>query len=303
MSSFYSRQAKFLAFVMVFFIQGCFFASQKHLDMFEITYSQAIFDVRQKDEVKRIDFSQLLEQLSQTQTVLIGEKHTNYNHHLAQLAIIKNLAEKISSQNQASVVFEMLPTSTQNLIDKLQERISQGEVFQSNEIPALIDWDKGWNYSMYQELITYTLNSSYKLLAGNLSKEEIKTIINGAMPLNGYESTAPSVQEEIRNIIANSHQIDPKEAILTNLVSAQQFKDRRMAQALLKTPFSILITGRFHASNTIGVPLHLRDLSPNRKVLSVILLEGNIKTEQDLRSNLDFNINEADFIWILPHSK
>lgn len=300
--NFCSRLTKFLAFMMVLFIQGCFFASQRHLDMFEIAHSQAIFDVRQKDEVKRIDFSQLLEQLSQTQTVLIGEKHTNYNHHLAQLAIIKNLAEKISSQNQASVVFEMLPTNTQNLIDKLQERISQGEVFKSNEIPTLIDWDKGWNYSMYQELITYTLNSSYKLLAGNLSREEIKTIINGAMPLNGYKSTAPNVQEKIRNIIASSHQIDPKEAILTNLVSAQQFKDRRMAQSLLKTPFSVLVAGRFHASNTIGVPLHLRDLSPDRKVLSVILLEGNIRTEQDLRSNPNFNINEADFIWILPHS-
>lgn len=298
----YLKQVKFLIFASVLLIQGCFFASNQRLNISEITNSQAIFDIRQKNEIKQINFSQLIKQLLVTQTVLIGEKHTNDNHHLAQLAIVKNLIAKISPQIQASIVFEMLSTNTQNLIDTLQERISQGEVFKPSEIPALIDWDKGWDYAAYQELIVYTLQSPYKLVAGNLSREEIKTIINGAMPLNGYKSTALDVQQKLRDIIASSHKIDSKETILTKLVSAQQFKDRRMAQSLLKTPFSVLIAGRFHVSNTIGVPLHLHDLFANRKVLSVILLEGDIKTRQELLSQTDFDINEADFVWILPRS-
>lgn len=74
------------------------------------------------------------------------------------------------------------------------------------------------------------------------------------------------------------------------MVTVQQFKDRRMAEALIKGgKTTLLIAGNFHVNKAVGVPLHLADLG--QKQLIVISLA---------KKSSDIDLQESDYIWLLP---
>ncbi|MDK4536682.1 ChaN family lipoprotein, partial [Kingella kingae] len=90
------------------------------------------------------------------------------------------------------------------------------------------------------------------------------------------------VQTALSQIISNHHGGG-------NMVAMQQYKDFRMAQALLQSPKPAwLIAGNIHASKQLGVPLFLQDAGFSGS-LKVLLLSSK---------DNEIDKQHADYIWL-----
>ncbi len=244
------------------------------------------FVIYASKDKQSVNFNDFIELLNTYDIILLGEKHDEKAHHWAQYTIIKTLSQKA----ELNVVFEMLSTDKQGKIDKAKMTKEQ---IKAGDLSKAIDWEKGWKYEDYQAIVELAFYGDMKLSAGNISREEIKTIYKGAQQLNGFVSTKDEVKEMIKNIIASAHKVDTNESknleLLDKLVQIQQYKDRRMADILTQSKEkAVLIAGRYHADKRIGVPLHIQDYKSSKKVL-VVAFSSDKK---------DLEFKEADYIWL-----
>ncbi|MBV7387525.1 ChaN family lipoprotein [Pasteurellaceae bacterium TAE3-ERU1] len=234
-----------------------------------------------------ITFDAMLADLAQVDYILLGEVHDNALHHQAEVKLFNALSAQ--PNRLAIVVLEMLPSAQNAQLTHAQHHIRADRITDSECIACLLGWDEKWDWAQYRALVTDIARSPTALLGGNLTREEINTVMQGAYPLNGTRSTTAEVKAQIAKMITQSHgKLD--DATLANLVSVQQFKDRRMAQTLVEaTPNhqrGLLIAGRFHTSRFFGVPVHLDDYQ-KRRYATVIMTDDR----QRVRAG------EADYIW------
>ncbi|MDH2924098.1 hypothetical protein A4A71_01785 [Nicoletella semolina] len=247
--------------------------------LFEPEQAQ-IYDIKAQ---KYISVESLVKQLEKSPLILVGERHDVKLHHDIQRWLIAQL------HSPRSVVLEMLPSTQQKTLDQELSAIRKNMI--NNDrlyiLPKHINWQAAWDWRQYGELVNTIVNSQHRLMGGNLDKEEIRTIMQGAYPLIGKKSTALSVQQQLEALITQAHHgVEIQDKQLKKFVQTQQFKDRRMAEILVKNKPSILIAGNVHTSKSVGVPLHLDDYEQSDYVVL------------KLGSKQDIEQKQADFIWI-----
>ncbi|WP_251135363.1 ChaN family lipoprotein, partial [Escherichia coli] len=77
---------------------------------------------------------------------------------------------------------------------------------------------------------------------------------------------------------------------LTSMLSIQQQRDRYMARQLLSAPVpSLLIAGGYHASKSMGVPLHMEDLATGTHPVVLMLAE----------KGMNITVDHADYVWFV----
>ncbi|TXE88483.1 iron transporter [Campylobacter volucris] len=229
--------------------------------------NQNFFILRTSDNQK-ISFNDFIHDISQSNIILLGEKHDNMYHRNSEIMIIKSLEGNLSQNNQKlNIAFEMFPTSNQEIINKAK---IQKENIKEEKLSKALNWDKTWDWKSYKDLIKLTFYSNTNMIGANLSKDEIAQIYQGAQPLKGNLSIQNKVKQEIKKIISSSHKIED-EKLLEKLTEIQQFKDRRMADVLVNSKNTILlVAGMFHVSKKIGIPLHIKDFKSKKKISVVI---------------------------------
>ncbi|CZE50287.1 ChaN family lipoprotein [Campylobacter geochelonis] len=215
---------------------------------------------------KSIPYSTFIDKIQKHNIILLGEYHEIPNHMAMEVRIFKSLNEL---QN-LDVVFEMLSSDKQAKINE-----AKAKQILPNELKNAIDWDEKWDYRNYGELVESVFYSNSNLIAGNLSKDEINTIFNGALPIYGKFSTADEIKKALKTFVATSHKLENDEknsALLDKFVQVQLYKDRRMADKLVHSKTkSLLIAGQIHASKTVGVYNHILDFDLKKSVVSVML--------------------------------
>lgn len=266
-----------------------------------------------------ISFDDFIATISQYDIILLGEKHDEIKHHLAELAIINaiskhthqsniqelnNTALQANLANQDSnlesthtrnvnVVFEMFASNNQAILDNAKNRKNS---IPQNQLKNALHWDNKWDYSLYKQIIESSFYAdNINIIGGNLSRDEINTIYMGAQPLKGQFSTTKAVKDKIAQTIMIAHKMpnssnndDSNKALLDKLTEIQQYKDRRMADKLVNAKSqAILIAGKHHTDKTMGVPLHIKDFKSNKKIVVVFLGDEGEGKE------------ECDFIWRL----
>ncbi|TNH04767.1 hypothetical protein FHQ26_00840 [Testudinibacter sp. TR-2022] len=262
---------------------GCTTLASKQQIKPQQDIQKTVFDVSQQ---RYIQIDDLVDQLAESKIILIGEKHTEKKHHQAQLRLITMLEERSLI---SSIALEMFPSTAQTDLNRAQTVIRRQPAISDHEIAAQLDWDSKWDWTQYRTLITYLSRSNINIYGANLSREEINILLQGAYPLLGEKSTTTKVKQAIRTLIAESHAIDHSDPLIDRLVEIQQFKDRRMAETLLKNNKPILfIGGLHHIRKSIGVPLHLAEY-----------LESHYKVIAMVESLSDIEMNDADYIWVL----
>ncbi|MCW1359774.1 ChaN family lipoprotein [Campylobacter sp. US33a] len=239
----------------------------------------------------QISFDDFFNELLKNDIILLGERHDEPKHKASEIMIIQALNEYCSKHKiSLDIAFEMFASANQTKLNKAKQNKN---TITPSELQTELNWDKAWDYKAYQELINLTFYSDMNLLGANLSKEEIKQIYNGVVPLNGNLSTQIAVKEQIKNLISLTHELKD-ENMLTKLVEIQQFKDRRMADILVHNPNKIvLIAGKFHVSKKIGIPLHIKDFKSDKKVAVVIF---------NFDKN-DLEYQDADYIFVYGERK
>ncbi|MFI8745230.1 ChaN family lipoprotein [Pseudomonas sp. NPDC077186] len=218
---------------------------------------------------RSISPQQLLERLARAERVLVGEQHDNPDHHALQLWLSRELAKR---RPQGSVLLEMLTPDQQDKVAAAQAAARAGRL-PGDPFDAL-NWQPGWDWSLYGPLVLHQLRQPYPLLAANLDRAEIGQIYRQRPLLQGERSAATEVQARLLEDIRESHcQLLP-DSQLPAMLAVQQQRDRRMAEALLAAPQpSLLLAGAFHVRKDLGVPLHLADLGAGAGQAVLILAE------------------------------
>ncbi|SUT88175.1 putative iron-regulated lipoprotein [Actinobacillus ureae] len=238
---------------------------------------------------QHLTLSELLQRLPAYTYVLLGEEHDQPVHHQIEAYLMQKLEQK---RPLAAVVLEMLSVDQQVQINQLQQQ--QTALF-AEEIPAQIGW-KHWDWHQYQDLIVSRLSSATPLIAANLTEAEIKTLYAGAQPLRGSISVTPQVRTQLAQLIQAHHPLPPN--ILEKAVTVQQFRDRRMAEMLVKntpnsTAYALLAAGNNHVRKDLGVPLHLQDFDHKNKAKTISIMLKSQRSEAAA-----ITLQQADYVWL-----
>jgi len=226
--------------------------------------------------------AELVEQLTKAPQVLVGEQHDNPDHQALELWLLQALQTR---RAQGSVLLEMLDDGQQSAVQQAQATLASGQSIA--DLPASLNWQKGWDWPSYEALVRYALASPYPLLAANLERGEMMAIYSEAKQPSGSLSTAEPVLNALREQIRTSHCNLLSETQLPNMSAIQQQRDRRMAERLLAAPKpSLLVAGAFHVRRDLGVPLHLADLGQSGEKVLILAEVGREVTAK-----------MADFVW------
>ncbi|SNB69177.1 Uncharacterised protein [Kingella negevensis] len=218
---------------------------------------------------------QLAEQLKQADIVLIGEEHDNPQHHATQQWLLEH-----TNRHTGSTILEMLAPEQQQPINEVQTWFHQGGKSGMRSLAGKINWNMTWDWSQYQNVMRTLLTQTPAIVSGSPSRSELAANQNFA-PQGKFASQA-KVQTALSQIISNHHGGG-------NMVAMQQYKDFRMAQALLQSPKPAwLIAGNIHASKQLGVPLFLQDAGFSGS-LKVLLLSSK---------DNEIDKQHADYIWL-----
>lgn len=271
-----------LLLILSIFLFGC---AQKPLSEQQLHSLGNIVDLGTQ---QRLTLSELLQRLPAYTYVLIGEEHDQPVHHQIETYLMQKLEQK---RPLAAVVLEMLSVDQQAQINQLQQQ--QTPLF-AEEIPAQIGW-KYWDWHQYQDLIISRLSSTTPLIAANLTEAEVKTLYAGAQPLRGSISVTPQVRTQLAQLIQTHHPLPPN--ILEKAVTVQQFRDRRMAEMLVKntqnsTAYVLLAAGNNHVRKDLGVPLHLQDFDHKNKAKTISIMLKSQGSEAE-----SVTLQQADYVW------
>ena len=186
---------------------------------------------------------------------------------------------------------EMLTINQQGTVTQVQRDLRAGNMPQ--DLPLALDWHKGWDWQQYGTLVSYVLERSYPLLAGNLNRDALMDIYRNPPKLTGTESTRADVTERLSEQIREAHCNKLPEAQLPAMLAVQQQRDRSMAQVLLGAPKpTLLIAGAYHARYDLGVPLHIQDLQGSDEATQRVLIFAEADQQVSAQS--------ADFVWYTP---
>ncbi|MCQ4250304.1 ChaN family lipoprotein [Stutzerimonas stutzeri] len=226
----------------------------------------------------------LVTALADADQVLVGERHDNPDHHSLQRWLLEALAQR---RAQGSLLMEMIDPDQQASVAQAQASIRRG--VWPEDLPAALQWQRGWSWELYAPVIEYALAQPYPLLSANLDRSEIKAIYRDPPTLSGLAAAVP-VQSELLAQIRVSHCDKLPETQLPAMLAVQQQRDRRMAERLQAAPKpALLFAGAFHVRRDLGVPLHMADSA--RHGVQVLMLA---EVGEDIQAE------QADFVWFTP---
>lgn len=233
---------------------------------------------------------ELLTRVAPQPRLIVGEKHDNAQHHLIEMWLIKNLPQQ---RPQGSVLLEMLTIDQQPRVDQLKKWLKDDPMVREGRIQTLINWQQGWPWEMYHGVVMQTLRAPtlcwWRISPANRCSLYIKPTASC-----WKISTAPQVQNAIRETIITMHDGKIEPAQLKAMLAIQQQRDRFMAQQLLAAPApAMLIAGGYHAAKTMGVPLHMQDLAPSSRPIVLMLAE----------TGMNITLAQADYVWYVPQPK
>ena len=225
---------------------------------------------------------QLVTRLARPERLIIGEQHDNADHHAAQLWLLQALGEQ---RQQGSLLLEMLTADQQSKVPAARQMPA------SADVAKVLDWQDGWDWTLYGPIVRFALSQPYPLLAANLDDNEIRAVYRQALALSGARSNAASVQDKLLRQISDSHCGLLPESQMPAMLAVQQQRDRRMAERLLAAPTpSILLAGAWHARKDAGVPLHVLDLGAAKESTVLIMAEQGDAVTAAM----------ADYVWYTP---
>ncbi len=229
---------------------------------------------------------QLADRLAQASRVLVGEQHDNPDHHALELWLLQVLADR---RGQGSLLLEMINPDQQASVDAVRTAIAHGDYPQ--DLPAALQWQKGWDWTLYGSIVRYALAQPYPLIAANLDSAEVMSLYKQPPVQQGKWSSAPEVREQLLEQVRAFHCGLLPEDRLPAMVAIQQTRDRRMAERLLSAPVpALLFAGSWHVSKDVGVPLHMADLGAKEQPVVLILAEVGATVDPA----------RADYVWYTP---
>lgn len=210
--------------------------------------------------------------------VLLGEIHTNPDHHRLQAQMIEALAR---AGRRPAVVWEMVPTSVQGELD----RYLKGGAKDAAKLGSVFKWqERGWpDWAIYQPIAEAAFAADLPLLGGALDSETTRAISKSdpsqaklILDLKLDQPVKPEVVEALTREIDDGHcNMLPKTA-MKPMIMVQRARDAQMAKIMLGAApdkGAVLIAGSGHARKDWAVPSFIRQQSPDASITSIAFFE------------------------------
>ncbi|WP_299878874.1 ChaN family lipoprotein [uncultured Cocleimonas sp.] len=250
--------------------------------------------------------------LGQYRVIFVGESHTDYGHHLNQLAIIKKTHQK---WGDLSIGLEMVQRPFQAALDDyIAGRINELQMLRK------VEWYKRWKYDfrLYRPIFDYAKANKIPLIALNIpyevtkrvSKDGIKGLSNKDRALlpKTLDRSNKDYEARLKSVYSmHSHGVNNNSKAFENFYDAQLAWDEGMAFAASKylkkdsKRKMIVIAGSGHVINREGIPARLDRLLGQQmgKHSAVILSKSSIdnmsdKGEQPSSKNADYLLYSPD---------
>jgi uncharacterized iron-regulated protein len=143
-----------------------------------------MYDLNQKKELL---MSQALADLKENRIVLVGEHHSNRQHHMAQLAVIRALKE---AGLRVAIGLEMFRNESQPALDQWVSGEIDAKRFEK------IYYDN-WNFpwQAYRKIFEYARNQQIPMIGLNVPRE-----ITRQVSRNGFKSLSPQQKGKISEV-------------------------------------------------------------------------------------------------------
>ncbi len=272
----------FLIIISVVVIVGLRAGIQAHLD-------HRLYVLQNNKEIRLAD---AISDLKKNRIILVGEHHTNQNHHFAQLNVIQSLKE---AGVQVAIGIEMFRNDSQQALDRwVSGNISEKEFQQ-------IYYDN-WTYpwSAYQMIFEYAKKEKIPMIGLNVPRD-----ITRQVSRQGFNSLSEEQKGKLADV---SCRVDKEymdyikkafgghghgELNFTYFCEAQLVWDSAMAihtlEYLKKNPDAIviLLAGTGHArKGAIPRQIRLRSQVPHAVILPEV--EGMVDSETITTKDADY---------------
>jgi uncharacterized iron-regulated protein len=244
--------------------------------------------------------------------VLLGEIHTNPDHHVIQAELI---GELVAAGRRPAVVFEMIPASRQKPLD---DHLAANPKDAAG-LGAAVEWEKrGWpDWSIYRPIAEAALAAGLKLKAGGLDDRVVQQIgKSGAAALDPglgerfglNRSLDAAIETKLIEVLKESHCYMLPEAALKPMLTVQRARDGAIADAMLtagEKDGAVLIAGSGHIRRDWAAAAVIESRAPDAKIVSVALIEA----DEERRTFSDYDIapdgddSPFDFVIFTPRAE
>lgn len=212
--------------------------------------------------------------------LVLGEAHDNPHHH--------KLRAKIVAGKAKSIVMEHLRADQQAGVDAFNDfNARAARPANLQDFKTKVDWaNGGWDKYPLDPLLTAVVRARVPVYAGDPPRDTIRKIAKEGLGVLKPEDEkrlaldqplGPKLDAVSAEEIEGSHCGMLPNTAIPKMALAQRYRDAYLADATLKAAAdhgqAVLLTGNNHARTDRGVPWYIRARAPEKRVVSVVLVE------------------------------
>ena len=249
-----------------------------------------------------ITSQQLHAAIRQSNVLLLGETHTNPDHHLGQAALIH---QWLDAARPAVIVMEMLAVKQWQFDQKRWSSLS--------ELHASVQASAGnWEWEIYDPILRIAVQHQLPIQAANLTKaqrrqfssQQVCQVTQDGKSLRFCDTLKMTQKKAIEDLILDAHCGYLHREQVSPLVHTQIARDASFALSLYRAGIEnkvVLIAGAVHVRKDIGVPRHLRRIGIPSLSVAFVPVSPNKVTPVDY---FDQNLGRPfDYIVFTPSDR
>jgi uncharacterized iron-regulated protein len=241
---------------------------------------------------REVTGAQAIERLRQAKFLMLGEKHDNADHHLAQAFLLQAVTD---AGRKPALVWEMI--DQEQALD-LKAFLAEKPI-DAARMGRALSWERrGWPaWAMYRPIAEAALAAGLPMAPANASR----AVLRRPAPSPAF-SLPMELLDSLKQELSIGHCGMLPASALAGMATAQQRRDLAMADSLLGHATSdgaVLIAGAGHARRDRGAPWWLIRLGVDAKtILSVGMLEVDPawRSIDDLKGLAD----QFDLLFLTP---
>jgi len=215
---------------------------------------------------KRVAPEPLIDRLSRARFILLGETHTNPDHHRHQAWVLRALA---AHGRSPAVVWEMIGADQADALRRFQAEPDADAA----ELGEALAWaESGWPaWRLYRPIAEAALAHDLPMRAGAPGEAERGAIAHdGVAELDDTtrrslaldEPLPPPLRDGLRKRLATAHCGDIPADVVDSMLAMQRLRDATLADNLIRAAetagSAVLVAGSGHVRGDWGVPWYLR---------------------------------------------
>ncbi len=291
--------------LLVMMSMGCSVAPLAHAEWQSLYYRDHPFvgKVFSTQDETWISTQQLDTNIQHEQFILLGETHTNPDHHIGQANIIEKW---LSSKQPAALAFEML--AYDDWKQALHPEYSLEDLHQKLE-----EVTSRWDWEMYKPILDVQIKHQLPMIGANLTREQLDEyssnqechVVRQGTSLEFCDALTQDQQTSIKQLIFDAHCGYLPLEHTASLMRTQLAKDASFALSVAnigKTHKVALIAGAVHIRKDIGVPVHLHRLGKKSVSIAFVNVDPDKLKVEDYVSHADLN-QQFDYIYFTPSER